>query len=123
MTIWPLSIWSIVSTDRNAAGTRDTQSVTRWTDRPFVEELPDLLSQRQLSLTRLAQRIDLNPSHLSRVLRRANYKTPSAELTRKVALALDLPPDYFPEYREGLVIDRVKADATLRDELYVRLTR
>jgi len=102
---------------------RDTAYVPPWTDRPFVEELPGLLKERQLSLTKLAQRIDLNPSHLSRVLRRANYKTPSADLTRRVALALDLPPDYFPEYREGLVLERIKTDEALRDELYVRLAR
>jgi hypothetical protein len=26
-------------------------------------------------------------------------------LTRRVALALDLPADYCPEYREGLVLE------------------
>ena len=101
---------------------RDTAGVPLRTDRPFVEELPALLKQRGLSLTKLAQRIDLNPSHLSRVLRRADYKTPSADLTRRVALGLGLPPDYFPEYREGFVLERIKRNADLRDELYSKLT-
>jgi hypothetical protein len=29
--------------------------------------------------------------------------------------------DYFPEYREAFVIDRVRSDPRLRDELYVRV--
>jgi hypothetical protein len=36
------------------------------------------------------------------------------------AIALGLPRDYFPEYREAFVIDRVRSDPRLRDELYVR---
>jgi hypothetical protein len=28
------------------------------------------------------------------------------------------PVDYFPEFREGVVIDRVKHDPKLRDRLY-----
>jgi hypothetical protein len=40
------------------------------------------------------------------VLRRVSYKTPSPDLARRVAVALDLPPDYFPEYREGFVIGK-----------------
>jgi transcriptional regulator with XRE-family HTH domain len=92
-------------------------------DRPFVEELPELLKQRGLSLTKLAQRIDRNPSHLSRVLRRADYKRPSGELTRRVAEVLELPLDYFPEFREAVVIARVKGDARFRDNLYDRLQK
>jgi transcriptional regulator with XRE-family HTH domain len=88
-----------------------------------VDELPQLVQERQLSLRKLAQLADVNQSHLSRVLRRADYKTPSAELVRRVALALGLPQDYFPEFRESVVHDAVRADAKLRDELYDRLRR
>jgi transcriptional regulator with XRE-family HTH domain len=86
-----------------------------------VEELPELVRARGLSLRKLAQRADVNPSHLSRVLRRANYKTPSGELVRRVALALDLPHDYFPEYRASVVVQRINESEELRDELYDRL--
>ena len=91
------------------------------TNRPFVEELPDLLAARKLSQRRLAQLIDLNPSHLSRVLRAVDYKSPSADLVGRVALALGLPEDYFPEYRVARVAEAVAADPKLRDELYDRL--
>jgi hypothetical protein len=55
------------------------------------------------------------------VLRRAAYKTPSADLTARVAEALDLPRDYFPEFREAVVVDAVQADPELRERLYRRL--
>ena len=51
------------------------------------------------------------------------HKTPSADLTRRVAVALGLPIDYFPEFREGFVIERVRHDPKLRDRLYGELTR
>jgi hypothetical protein len=60
--------------------------------------------------------------HLSRVLRRVSYKTPGPELARRVAIALGLPPDYFPEYRRGFVLERIRTDAVLCDELYAKVT-
>jgi hypothetical protein len=36
-------------------------------------------------------------------------------------MALDLPPDYFREYREALVVEEVLRNAPLREELYGRL--
>lgn len=76
-----------------------------------------------MSVRRLAKDAGVSDAHLSRVLRGVNYKTPSADLTRRVALALKLPEDYFPEYREAFVIDRVRSDALLRERLYARLRR
>jgi hypothetical protein len=59
--------------------------------------------------------------HLSRILRRSDYKGVSPELAGRVAQALDLPIDYFPEFREGAVIARVKQDSRYRDRLYDEL--
>lgn len=77
-----------------------------------------------MTLTALAGSLKpkpVNPSHLSRALRGADYKAPGPDLARRVALALGLPGDYFPEAREGFVIDRVRADGELRDRLYDEL--
>ena len=76
-----------------------------------------------MSLRALARAVDVDPTHLSRVLRRARYKTPSADLARRVARAFDLPDDYFPDYREAFVIEHIRKDASLRDELYGQLRR
>jgi len=86
-----------------------------------VETVPVLLEERGLSIRALAQRAGVTDAHLSRVLRAVNYKTPSADLARRVAVALDLPEDYFPEFREAFVIEKIRRDARLREQLYKRL--
>jgi transcriptional regulator with XRE-family HTH domain len=90
-------------------------------DRSFAEELPVLLAERRLSQRKLAQLIDLNPSHLSRVLRGAERTRPSIDLIHRIARALDLPAGYFPELREAAVIERLRTDPELRDRLYTKL--
>jgi transcriptional regulator with XRE-family HTH domain len=93
------------------------------TETPFAVELPRLLAERPLSLRAFARQIDVSNSHLSRVVRGVDYKRPSADLVRKVALALGLPPDYFPEFRESFVLERIRSDSKLRNKLYAEMTR
>lgn len=76
-----------------------------------------------MSLRALAREIGVSDSHLSRVLRRSDYKTPSRDLMRRVSAALTLPADYFPEARESEVIERIKSDPKLRDKIYDQLRR
>lgn len=89
----------------------------------FVEELPKLLRERGLSIRAVGEAAGVTGAHLSRVLRQVDYKTVSPDLARRVAVALGLPADYFPEYRAGYVFERIKSDASLRDRLYDRLRR
>ena len=93
----------------------------RTTDRPFNEELAILPAERRLSQRKLAQLVDLNPAHLSRVIRGADGARPSIELIRRIAKALELPPGYFPEQREVAVIEMIKRNPALRDKLYARV--
>jgi transcriptional regulator with XRE-family HTH domain len=90
--------------------------------RPFAEELAALLEEKALSQRGLAAEVGVSPSHLSRLLRRADYRnTPSRELVRKIALALELPEDHFVEYREAAVVERVLSDEAFREASYTRL--
>ncbi len=91
------------------------------TDRPFNEELAVLLGERRLSQRKLAQLVDLNPAHLSRVIRSADRARPSINLINRISQALELPNGYFPEQREAAVIDMIRRDPALRDQLYARL--
>jgi transcriptional regulator with XRE-family HTH domain len=100
----------------------DTENVQR-TQKTFAEELPRLLRERGLSLRHLSELVGVSDSHLSRVVRGAEYKTVSADLARRVASALDLGEDFFVEAREGLVIEWVKRDRRLRDRLYDELRK
>jgi transcriptional regulator with XRE-family HTH domain len=91
----------------------------RETVRALREELPDLLSERGLSIRGLARELGINDSFLTRVLK--GTKSPSADLTRRITKTLGLPPGYFVEDREAAVIDAVRADPRLRDRLYAEL--
>lgn len=93
---------------------------TKRTQAPFAEELPRLLKERGLSQRALAKKIGIGQSHLSRIVRGVDYKTPSVDLMRKVAAALDLPAEYFPEFRRALVDARLDDSPALRDEIFDR---
>src|SRR5215212_4050871 len=90
-------------------------------ERPFIEELPRLLEERGRTMHSLARQAGINPSHLSKILRQSHYKRPSANLAEKVARALDLSPEYFPEYREAALVARLKRDPEYRDALFDEL--
>ena len=94
------------------------------TQRPFAQELPKLLRERQMSIRQLSRQTGVGNAHLSRLLRGVGYRTkPSKELARRVAEALELEPDYFLEYREAVVIEAVRSQPKLREELYDQLTK
>lgn len=93
------------------------------TNRSFAQEVPRLLREKGMSIRALARATGVTDAHLSRVIRGVNYKSASGELAGRAAEALGLPSDYFPEYREALVIDLVRRDARMRDELFDRLAK
>ena len=95
----------------------------RRTARPFTEELPDLLRERDLSIRTLAQMVNVGDDHLSRVMRTARGKKPTGELTRRVAVALDLPEDYFLEARLTFVAEHLGSHPQLLDKVYDQLRK
>ena len=100
-----------------------TTRATPLSVRPLAEELPSLLAERDLSLRGLAERVGVTHSHLSRATRGANGKTVGGDLAGRIAVALGLTADYFPEYREAAVVEQVQNDASFRDRLYRQLKR
>jgi ParB/RepB/Spo0J family partition protein len=73
---------------------------------PLVDQLPKLMKKRGLSTNRLAGMVGVSQSHLSRALRGADRKTIAGELAARIAAALELPEDWFPETRESRLFDR-----------------
>ena len=65
----------------------------------------------------------MNQSHISRVLAESPKLPPSQQLCGQIAEALDLPRDYFVEYREAAAIEAIKRDARLRELIYAGLKR
>jgi transcriptional regulator with XRE-family HTH domain len=86
------------------------------------EALPTLLSQREdgLTLAGLASQVGVHRAHLWRIVHGEgkDRKPVSPELCRKIADALGLPDDYFPEAREAAVVTAVQEDPDLRDRIY-----
>jgi transcriptional regulator with XRE-family HTH domain len=91
--------------------------------RPLRDELPRLLDERRLTLRALARSVGVDHAHLSRVLRQRDGKRPTAELAVRIAKALELPEDFFVEFREAAVVEAVRQDGALRDDLYDRFVK
>jgi transcriptional regulator with XRE-family HTH domain len=89
----------------------------------FPEALPGLLRDRGMSVRQLALAAGVTSQHLSRIIRRRDNKRVSPELAGAVAVELGLPRDYFPEYREGVVLESIRRDPDLLDKVYTLVTR
>lgn len=87
-------------------------------NRPLAESLEALLGERRMSLRELARRAETSPSHLSRIMRGVDGKRASGALASRVATALDLPADHFAEARLAAILEGLRADPKLRDEVY-----
>ncbi len=74
--------------------------------------------ERSLSLRELAQRIGVDPTFLSKAVRGSGGKRPSLSLIERVAIALDLDPEYFVEVRLARIASAAEADPELRERLY-----
>src|SRR6478672_9964085 len=92
-------------------------------DRPLVNQLGELMEKRGLSMNRLSAMVGVSQSHLSRILGQVDNKTVSGELAERIAVALGLPPDWFPETRQAKLFEAIRADDVLRDRLYDELVR
>jgi transcriptional regulator with XRE-family HTH domain len=91
------------------------------TDEPFRDALPRLLTEQGVSLRELSRRLGMDATYLSRI-RRGRKPLPTP-LPSRVAASLGLPEDYFPETREALILDAIRRDPALREQIYVRLVR
>jgi transcriptional regulator with XRE-family HTH domain len=93
-------------------------------DKPFGDALADALADRDMSQRALAELVGVQQSHLSRLSRRIDSQNrPSLALMQKIADALDLRADYFREFREATVIEKLRDDPPLLNRLYRRMRR
>jgi transcriptional regulator with XRE-family HTH domain len=94
----------------------------RVTSRPFSEELPRLLKERDETLRSLARAIGgVDHGYLSRMVSGKTAVNPHH--AERIALYMGLPFDYFPEVREAAVIAAVRAKPKLRDSVYFEQVR
>lgn len=76
-----------------------------------------------MSLRALGRAAGVGDDHLSRVLRGARGKRPTSDLVRRVADALGLPDDYFPESRLDFVVQTLTERPDWLDETYDQLRK
>jgi transcriptional regulator with XRE-family HTH domain len=88
--------------------------------KPFPEALSELLQERGISLRELGRRLGLDPTYLSRI-QRGKKRVPS-DLPERVAAALELPADYFPESRERIILDAIRREPQLRELVYATIS-
>lgn len=86
------------------------------TDLPFVVEARRLMQQENLTLRDLAAQADVDDGYLAHVLN--GKKRASEDLVLRVSLALDLPADYFIEYRRAAVDEYLKHEPRIVNRLY-----
>jgi transcriptional regulator with XRE-family HTH domain len=80
-----------------------------------------LFQEQNWTQRQVAKELDLDPSFLSKALRGASYKRLSPDVIAQISQLAGLPADHFPEVREHVVIEAVRADDELRDRLYDEL--
>lgn len=70
--------------------------------------------------------VGVNQSYLSRITSNRKDKTwrpPSRKVLVAIAEVFDIPPDYFPEFREIAVVEAIADNGRLRDRFYDSLPR
>jgi transcriptional regulator with XRE-family HTH domain len=80
------------------------------------EALPRVLGEQGISARELARRIGINQSYLLLVV--SGRRAPSRQLLATASKALVLPPDYFREAWEAVVLERITANPRLLDRVY-----
>lgn len=105
-------------TSQSVAGQRLSETATARTQLAARQAVAALMRQHNLGVRRLAREVGVSPSHLSRALRERNGKEISGHLAARIARALGLPHDYFPETRCDLLVDAIRDRAELRESLY-----
>jgi transcriptional regulator with XRE-family HTH domain len=97
------------------------------TDEPISEWLPRLAAERGYSFRRLADEIGVEQSYLSRIKgddpSEPQWRPPSMRVLERLAGALGVEADYFPEYRCGVIEETIRADAQLRNRFYDAIMR
>lgn len=88
------------------------------TTRSIKEELPRLLRWHELSMNKFAKKLRVSAAHVARTVKPDHPDSFSGDLAARAAKFFDLPEDYFPEFRRDFLLDTVRSDPELCDELY-----
>jgi plasmid maintenance system antidote protein VapI len=96
-------------------------SAPAYGEQDFRDAIADLLCERDWSQRELADAVGVDPAHISRLLKRGSSARATPQLLARVARAFGLAPEFFVEYREWCVLEAVRSNPSLREQIYARV--
>ena len=88
---------------------------------PFGPSIERLMADSGLTYRGLASKTQLSAGYLNHLVH-GNRPVPSTEIVERLAVALDVEPEHFREYRLRVITDRLEEKPDLIDRLYKRLS-
>ena len=88
---------------------------------PFGPSIERLMAESGLTYRGLASKTQLSAGYLNHLVH-GNRPVPSKEIVERLAVALDVEPEHFREYRLRVITDRLEEKPDLIDRLYKRLS-
>ena len=92
----------------------------RFSEEPFGETIQALMAERATTYRGLAEKTGLSAGYLNHLVH-GNRPVPSKDVVARLAVALDVDPSHFREYRLRVIADRLEERPDLVDRLYRRL--
>jgi transcriptional regulator with XRE-family HTH domain len=92
----------------------------RYSGEPFGEAMQRLMDETGVTYRALAAKTGLSAGYLNHLVH-GNRPVPSNEVVEQLAVALDVDPDHFREYRVRVITERLEAMPDMIDRLYKRL--
>jgi transcriptional regulator with XRE-family HTH domain len=92
----------------------------RYSAEPFGETMERLMNETGVTYRALGAKTGLSAGYLNHLVH-GNRPVPSNEIVEQLAVALDVEPDHFREYRVRVITERLEAMPEMIDRLYKRL--
>jgi len=92
----------------------------RFSAEPFGDAIEQLMNESGVTYRGLAAKTDLSAGYLNHLVH-GNRPVPSNDVIERLAVALDVEPEYFREYRLRVITDKLERMPDMVDRLYKRL--
>ena len=93
----------------------------KYSNEPFGPSIEHLMADTGLTYRALAAKTQLSAGYLNHLVH-GNRPVPSKDVVERLAVALDVEPEHFREYRLRVITDRLEEMPALIDRLYKRLS-
>jgi transcriptional regulator with XRE-family HTH domain len=93
----------------------------RFSSEPFGLAIARLMNESGITYRGLAAKTELSAGYLNHLVH-GNRPVPSNAVIDRLAVALEIDPDHFREYRMRLISERLLESPELVDRLYRRLS-